>query len=189
MTEGELLIGLGTLALALATVWLAFEARKTRTDADKSRRRRLLRSTLAELLDDLRIWTTANPAHGEPALERLRRSEPKLGALDRLIEEVNMPADVAVYLVWLAGRIREEWVWWPHVFAVGSGDPNPASHPPNSGVGRWALMVDQLLRPSEGGRAPSRQEEMTRAFGALRRWSTEEGTRLRVMIDVMCLTT
>lgn len=144
MTLGEFLIGAGTLALAVATVWLASEARKARLQADEAVRRRLLRSALAELLDDLRVWTSANPARGQPALEQLRHAEPALEALGRLVDEVDLPGDVAIYLVWLTGRIREESAWWSTVIAVAPGDPDPAAHPPDSGVGKWSLLVDRL---------------------------------------------
>lgn len=145
MSAGELLIGGATLGLAVATVWLAIEARKARTNATIADRRRLLRSAVAEQLDNLRQWQGANPAHGDPALERLRRSEPKLDAAEQLVDQMDLPADLAVFLVWQLGRIREEWMWWTTVIAVGpSSDDSPAAHSSNSGVGAWARMIDRL---------------------------------------------
>ena len=65
--------------------------------------------------------------------------------MQRLVDEADLPADLAVYLVWITGRMRDEWAWWPTVAAVGSsGSLSPADNPVNSGVGKWALMVDRL---------------------------------------------
>lgn len=145
MTGGELLVGSGTLALAVATVWLALEARTTRTAAATAAQRRLLRSALAEQLDNLRHWFGANPAHGDPSLDRIRRGEPRLAAVQSLLDGAELPPDLAVYLVWILGRIREEWLFWPTVIAVGASDAeSPADHPVNSGIGIWSRMVDRL---------------------------------------------
>ena len=145
MTGGELLVGGGTLTLAVATVWLALEARTTRTGAATAERRRLLRSALAEQLDSLRHWLGANPAHGDPALDRIRRGEPRLTAVEDLLNRADLSPDLAVYLVWILGRIHEEWLYWPTVIAVGGSDgESPADHPVNSGVGTWSRMVDRL---------------------------------------------
>lgn len=145
MSIGELLVGLGTLALAVATVALVVEARMSRRDASDGVRRRLFRAAASELLDALRSWQSANPAHGGPALDRLRRSEPKLDAMSLMLDSVDLPPDLAVYLVWLRGRIREEWQYWLTVILVApSDDPSPVAHAPDSGVGYWSRMVDRL---------------------------------------------
>ena len=145
MSEGELLIGIATLARAGATVGLVLEARSARTKASDSEQRRLLRSALAEQLDNLRRWRGANPAHGQPALERIRHAEVRLDAADRLLDQADLSADLAVYLVWVIGRIRDEGNEWRVAMGVkASSDVSTAPASAEHVRALWDRMVDRL---------------------------------------------
>lgn len=108
VTLGDLIVGGGTMALALATFWLAFEARKARTEAERREHVRLLRAALAEQLDNLRAWVTSDPAQGEPAFRGIQGAEPRLAALGALIDRLDMPSELTAYLIWLLSSIGDQ---------------------------------------------------------------------------------
>jgi hypothetical protein len=109
MTEGELFIGAATLALGAATVWLGLETRWTRNEGRKDVARALLRAALAEQLGNCRDWLIRDPARGEPAIRGLEGSEPRLRAVQALIDGLDLQADLVAYLIWLLPTIGDLW--------------------------------------------------------------------------------
>src|SRR5258706_4117526 len=105
----DALVGIGTLALALATVWLALEQRRTRLHAERRRVRTLLRAAVAEQLENMRRLHPRDPSRGQPALIALRDSGPTFDSLRRLVEELDLPPDLAAYLIWLVGDAQQRW--------------------------------------------------------------------------------
>lgn len=145
ISQGELLVALGTGALAVATFWLALESHKARAEAKTEAVRGILRAALAEQLDNCRAWFTRDPSRGDASLGALRRAEPNLKSTVVLLESVDLPADLVAYLVWHLGRIREDWDQFanrldkimPHRSQSGAGVDNDSRD-------TWTLLVDRL---------------------------------------------
>jgi hypothetical protein len=109
VTIGEVVVAIGTLALAGATFWLAREARKARTEAEEHERRTLLRAALVEQLDNCRAWITRDPARGGPAAKGLQGASPRLAAVNDLLGQLDLPPDLAAHLIWLTSAIGDHW--------------------------------------------------------------------------------
>jgi hypothetical protein len=102
-------LALGTGALAIVTFWLGWQTRSARLEARKDAERAILRSALAEALANCRAWHGRDPARGEPAWRSLLDAEPRLFAVSGVIDQLDLPADVVGYLIWLTSTIEEQW--------------------------------------------------------------------------------
>jgi hypothetical protein len=91
-----------------ATVWLGWQTRQARIEARAADEKRILRGALAEQLDNCRTWVSHDPARGEPSVESLRGTPPRLDTLQSVVQQLNLPADLVPYLVWLIGTIEEQ---------------------------------------------------------------------------------
>ena len=105
----ETAVALMTGALAAATFWLAWEARKARREARRDDERRILRAALAEQLDNCRAWAASDPARGEPAFRNLQGATPRLVSVAAVIDHLDLPPDVVAYLIWLTSTIGDHW--------------------------------------------------------------------------------
>ena len=144
---GEALVAGGTLALAVATFVVAWETRAVRREAADSQVRRALRAAMAEQLENCRRWLAINPSMGQPSLRRLYTAEPRMTALQGLLEAVDTPADLAAYLVWLRGMIADAWrvleETLPLIVPLDGSPPERA--PENTNIRNdHAVMVDRL---------------------------------------------
>jgi hypothetical protein len=97
---------IGTLGLAGATVALAWQQRRARIDAREVRIRTALRAALAEQLENMRRLQGRDPSRGRPALLALRATQVRFDRLLRLLDRVDLPGELAAYLIWLAGDTR-----------------------------------------------------------------------------------
>src|SRR2546426_1833612 len=102
-------VAIATFALGVATVWLALETRQARVETRNADDRRILRAALAEQLDNCRKWVTHDPARGQPSFEWLRGAAPRLDALQAMIQQLALQADLVPYIVWLIGTLDELW--------------------------------------------------------------------------------
>jgi hypothetical protein len=105
----ETAVALMTGALAVATFWLAWEARKARREARRDEERRILRAALAEQLDNLRAWTSRDPMRGEPAVRGLQGAEPRLASIASLLDRLELQPDLVAYLIWLTSAVGDHW--------------------------------------------------------------------------------
>lgn len=100
------LVALGTLALAGATFKLVRETKQGREEERLERQRVAFRAALVEQLENLRPWpavaTTFLP------VERLLGWAPTFEALSHLLGTVDLPGDLATYLVWAMAMVRED---------------------------------------------------------------------------------
>jgi hypothetical protein len=137
-------VAIATFALGLATVWLALETRQARLETRNADDRRILRTALTEHLNNLRMWVAHDPARGEPSIEWLRGATPRLDALQSMTHQLDLPADLVPYLVWLMGTIDELWTQidltlnWP-VGPNGTLTVNWERLP-----NEWRVMVERL---------------------------------------------
>jgi hypothetical protein len=102
-------VALATLALALVTGWMAREIRKERIDTAKEKVRGALRSALMEQLENARRWHTAKPDRKGYDPDEYRFAEPVMEQLNTLARDVDLPSDLAGYLIWLVAHVRRTW--------------------------------------------------------------------------------
>jgi hypothetical protein len=105
----ESAVALVTGGLAIATFWLAWEARAARREARVEEPRRILRTALAEQLDDCRAWASGDPARGQSAIQRLRDAEPRTTGVAAAIHHLDLAPDLLGYLIWLTSAIGQGW--------------------------------------------------------------------------------
>ena len=101
------LVALGTLALAAVTVWLILDARHARKEERLGHQRTAFRAALVEQLENCRPWSAASTGLEGP-VERLQGWEPSFQALSRLLGTVDVPGELAAYLVWAIAMVRED---------------------------------------------------------------------------------
>ena len=100
------LTGLGTFALALVTVVIIVQTWHARQADAADRAARSIRAAVREQLDSLRAWSTLDPERGD--VERLVRLADLPLPIDRvtaMIDSVDVPEDLAVYLIWVLGEL------------------------------------------------------------------------------------
>jgi hypothetical protein len=136
-----------TGTLAAATVWLALEQRKGRIDSERNRVRITMRGALAEQLENMRRLHGRDPSRGQPALLALRASAPTFDRIGVLIREVNLPTELAAYLIWLVGETQQRWTSFEGLL----DDVAPADgsvgrvHATNSTVhSDWKLILERI---------------------------------------------
>ena len=100
-------LGAATIVLAIATVALAWEARQSRLETGRERRRAAFRAALVEALDNCR-WRVDDPARGMEGARRVKAHQPSFEAAGRLLAEVNLPAQLLMRLVWLIDIAQEQ---------------------------------------------------------------------------------
>lgn len=147
MDPGTLVLALATVGLAVATVWLAFEQRRGRIDARDMRVRTALRAALGEQLENARRWHRRDPSRGEEALQALRSIGPAFEATTRLLSEIDLPAELAAYLLWLIGDTRRAWDSFRALLdRIAPADASvPTVHPSNSSARNdWELILERL---------------------------------------------
>jgi hypothetical protein len=137
-------VALATFALGLATLWLGWQTRQARVDARNDDDRQVLRSALAEQLDNCRMWVTRDPARGEPSFDWLRRAEPRLDALQSLIYRLDLQADLVPYLVWLIGTVDEWWTQIDHTLNTPTGPVGTPRVDQHRLPNEWRVMVERL---------------------------------------------
>ena len=147
----ETAVALMTGALAIATFWLAWEARTARQGARADDERRILRTALAEQLDNCRAWTSRDPTRGEPAVRALQGAEPRLAAIAGLVDRLDLQPDLVAYLIWLTSVVAD--LWSRIESAIGRLPESWASNPPTLTLDAstleelgsdWRLMVERL---------------------------------------------
>lgn len=147
----ETAVALMTGALATATFWLAWEARKARREARRDDERRILRAALAEQLDNLRAWTSRDPARGAPAIRGLQGAEPRLAAVAALLDRLDLQPDLVAYLIWLTSAVGDH--WGRIEGAIGALPAAWGSNPPTMSIDAaataqlgddWRAMVERL---------------------------------------------
>jgi hypothetical protein len=140
------IIAFATLALALATVWLAGEQRRARLSVERTHVRIALRAALAEQLENMRRLHPRDPSRGQPALVALRAAGPTFDRLEGLVTDVALPAELAAYVIWLIGDARAR---WSNVFGlldeIAPVDGRPGLvHPGNTGIrDDWQVMLER----------------------------------------------
>ncbi len=105
----EAVVALSTLALALATGWMAREIRQERIETAKERVRGALRAALMEQLENARRWHTAKPDRKGDDPNEYKFPAPAFDQLSALARDVDLPADVAAYLIWLVADVHRAW--------------------------------------------------------------------------------
>lgn len=147
----ETAVALMTGALAIATFWLAWEARTARREAREEDQRRILRAALAEQLDNCRAWASRDPARGEPAVRGLQGAEPRLAAIAGLLDRLDLQPDLVAYLIWLTSAVGDH--WGRIESAIGGLPETWGSNPPALSVDAptfaqlgddWRVMVERL---------------------------------------------
>jgi len=147
MDSGTLVLAFATVVLACATVWLAVEQRRARIEAGHARVRTALRAALGEQLENARRWHARDPSRGNDALQSLRSAGPTFEATARLLSEVDLPAELAAYLLWLIGDTRRAWDTFRALLdRIAPADGSvPTIHPSNSNAGNdWRLILERL---------------------------------------------
>ena len=147
MDPGTLLLACATVVLAGATVWLAFDQRRGRIEARHALVRVALRAALGEQLENARRWHPRDPSRGDEALQALRSAAPDFEATTRLLSEVDLPAELAAYLLWVIGDTRRAWDALRALLdSVAPTDGSaPTSHPTNSSVRNdWEVILERL---------------------------------------------
>ena len=147
MDSGTLVLASATVVLACATVGLALEQRHGRIEAGRARERVALRAALAEQLENARRWHPRDPNRGDEALQALRSAGPNFKATARLHSEIDLPAELAVYLQWLIGDTRRAWDAFRALLdRVAPTDGSvPTVHPTNSDVRNdWELILERF---------------------------------------------
>ena len=105
----EVVVALATLALAVATGWMAREIRKERIEAHTEKIRGALRAALMEQLESTRRWHSIKPDRRGDDPDEYRIAEPIMDQLSALARDVDLPADLAAYLMWLVADVRRIW--------------------------------------------------------------------------------
>src|SRR5258706_1923182 len=95
--------------LAIATFWLGWQSREARREARRDDERRILRAAIAEQLGNLREWLARDPARGEPAIRGLADAEPRLAAVQAVIDRLDVPPELVTYIIWLLATAGEHW--------------------------------------------------------------------------------
>ena len=88
---------------------MAREIRKERIDTAKEKVRGALRSALMEQLENARRWHTAKPDRKGYDPDEYRFAEPVMEQLNTLARDVDLPSDLAGYLIWLVAHVRRTW--------------------------------------------------------------------------------
>lgn len=108
------LTALGTFALAAVTAWLGWQARNQIADARTARAQELaehhrgvLRGALAEAVENCRRWIGREPR--TPSVTAIALVPPPLDfdALARLLSSIDLPPDLAAYLLWVRGHVQQ----------------------------------------------------------------------------------
>jgi hypothetical protein len=147
MDPGTFILACATVVLAFATVWLAREQRRGRIEAGHTQVRAALRAALGEQLENARRWHPRDPSRGAEALQALRSAGPEFEASTRLLSEVDLPPELAAYLLWLVGDTRRAWDTFRALLdRVAPADGSvPTVHPSNSSArDDWGLILDRL---------------------------------------------
>lgn len=104
------LLGVATICLALATVWMALEVRQGRIESGKATTRVALRGALMEQMENARRVYALDPARLAAEFPaRARKAEPDWGQVQSLLRSLDLPPELAAYLMWLAGDTRRVW--------------------------------------------------------------------------------
>jgi hypothetical protein len=108
------LVALGTLGLAAVTGWMAKETRRIVLETKRTREgervghlQDAFRVALVEQLENCRPWVSHNWGYGYSANWRLRGWLPSFERFNRLLDSVDLPQDLAGYLLWLASQVRQ----------------------------------------------------------------------------------
>jgi hypothetical protein len=147
MDPGTFVLACATAVLAVATVWLALEQRQGRIEAGDARARVALRAALGEQLENARRWHSSDPSRGAEVLQALRSAGPEFEATTRLLSEVDLPAELAAYLLWLVGDTRRAWDTFRALLnRIAPADGSvPTVHPSNSTAqDDWGLILERL---------------------------------------------
>jgi hypothetical protein len=137
----------GTILLAGATVALAWQERRGRLEARDARIRTALRAALAEQLENMRRLHRRDPSRGRPALLALRATKVRFDRLLRLLDRVDLPSELAAYLIWLAGDTRGRWSWFQGLLdkVTPADDASPNVHAGNTTVREdWELILERV---------------------------------------------
>jgi len=100
-------LAVATVVLALFTGWLALEARWSRKQDKHEKQRLAFRAALFEQLDNCRLWLSHPPDRGVAMLEYMQGRAPKFEAVEALLGAVDLPSDLAAYVVWLVAETRD----------------------------------------------------------------------------------
>lgn len=95
---------IATLALAVVTAVLVVETWWARKAAERSLVARALRAVVFEQLENLRQWQRCDvDRYREVALARFRETTVSFDHVTELLDLVDLPDELAVYVVWLVG--------------------------------------------------------------------------------------
>ena len=142
------LTGVGTLALALATFGIILQTWRTRRADAVDRAARSIRAAIREQLDNLRAWTALDPERGDvDRLVRLADLGLQVDRVTAMVDSVEVPQDLAVYLIWLLGelsRLRDELERGVAPFRNFATRDARLSPPPNAITGTWRVMLELM---------------------------------------------
>jgi hypothetical protein len=142
------LTGVGTLALALATFGIILQTWRTRRADAVDRAARSIRAAIREQLDNLRAWTALDPERGDvDRLVRLADLGLQVDRVTAMVDSVEVPQDLAVYLIWLLGelsRLRDELERGVAPFRSFATRDAHLSRPPNAITGTWRVMLELM---------------------------------------------
>src|SRR5258706_6167175 len=93
--------------LAIATFWLGWQSREARREARRDDERRILRAAIAEQLGNLRERLARDPARGEPAIRGLADAEPRLAAVQAVLDRLGVPPQLAAHIILLLASAAE----------------------------------------------------------------------------------
>ncbi len=139
----EAVVALATLALAVATGWMAREIRKERIESSRGKVRGALRAALMEQLEDTRRWHSAKPDRRGDDPDEYRFAEPVTDQLTALARDVDLPADVAAYLMWLVADVRRIWAMYTAMLDQVKGTYHGVVEK-NEARRLWGLGLDHL---------------------------------------------
>jgi hypothetical protein len=105
-----------------------------------------VRAALVEQLDNCRAWSSADPARGEPSVRNLHGAEPRLAAIGTMVDHVDLPPDLAAYLIWLTSTVGDQWgrieVLLEQLADSWTRGPDPARE--GQLMDDWRAMVERL---------------------------------------------
>jgi hypothetical protein len=138
----EVVIALATLGLAIATAWMAWEVHQERIQASHERVRGALRAAMMEQLENARRWYRANPSRRGDDPTALRILEPEMQDTRRLFRDVDLPSDLAGYLLWLIGDTGR--VWDEHTTLLNEVASSAGSIDKSEMRRLWGLGLERL---------------------------------------------